>query len=262
MRLVFAFFIIIILSTTAYAEQNVQQIAYEREWDQGVVVVVYGTQYGTGWWVSPNHVVTAAHVVDFNNDVEVQIIKGKVLQGRVVAISRDDDLAVIEVQDAGRVRKHVFPLADDLPLKTSIIYVIGYPAELLELSGSLEEMSQRPRVLLTHLSWTANGLIEIGGKTDAGNSGGPVLDYDGNVVGVVVFAKKGKAATLYFAVDTSRIQAFLRDAGIPYEVRPAANAVAEQVFFTTSRNNMLLLGLLGITALVVTTFVIRGGTRA
>jgi len=103
-----------------------------------------------------------------------------------------------------------------MPQPTSTIYIIGYPFELLQVLGDLRTLSENPRVLESRLTWSASGLIELGGITDAGNSGGPVLDYYGNVIGVVSFALRGEAGTLYFATSAGNLKALCDRYSIAY----------------------------------------------
>lgn len=206
-----------LLIAPAHADGNNTNLAFSQDWLKGTVIVLYGSQYGTGFWINPNHIATAAHVVSYNPAATVTVLRGAIeAQGNVVALDRETDVAVINVQNAGVFDKHVFPLARSMPPPTSTIYVIGYPAELYQIMGSLQVLSEHPRVLESSLTWSANGLIELGGITDAGNSGGPVVDYSGNVVGLVSFALRGTAGTLYFATSAGNLKQLLEEHGIPY----------------------------------------------
>ena len=213
------FIIIIMNSFLVYAETDTttRPLSFSESWLRGTVIVLYGNQYGTGFWINPTHIATAAHVVSFNPNAVVTIIRGSIqTQGRVVALDRETDIAVIYVSNADRFNKHIFPIARSMPSPTSTIYVIGYPAELYQVLGSLEALSENPRVLESSLTWAANGLIELGGIVDAGNSGGPVLDYSGNVIGIVSFALRGEAGTLYFATSAGNLKQLLQQHNIAY----------------------------------------------
>jgi len=224
--LLFIFSMLMLVMPVAYAANTTTtnnaipaELTFHEDWLNGVVVIAYENQYGTGFWINPTHVATAAHVVGFNGNASVEVIRGSVRSsGRVVALDRETDVAIIYVQNAAAFdNKHVFPIARSMPEPTSTIYVIGYPSELLQLLGSLEALSEHPRVLESSLTWSANGLIELGGITDAGNSGGPVVDYSGNVIGVVSFALRGPAGTLYFASSAGNLKQLCEEHNIAYE---------------------------------------------
>lgn len=200
-------FLLLLFFMITPASCDEQRLVFTQSWLKGVVIIVYGNQYGTGFWINPTHVATAAHVVSYDSNARVTIIRGnKQSQGQVVALDRSSDVAIVFVNNADQFDKHVFPIARSMPQQTSVIYVIGYPHELYQILGSLEELSENPRVLESRLTWTASGLIELGGITDAGNSGGPVLDYSGNVIGIVSFALRGEAGTLYFATSAGNLK--------------------------------------------------------
>lgn len=217
-------FTLVLFSPVSFAETTTTtptpvELRFHQDWLNGVVIVAYQNQYGTGFWINPTHIATAAHVVGFDSHAVVQVIRGSVTStGQVVALDRQTDIAVIYVQNAAAFRnKHIFPIARSMPEPTSTIYVIGYPAELLQILGNLQTLSENPRVLESSLTWSANGLIELGGITDAGNSGGPVVDYSGNVIGVVSFAMRGEAGTLYFASSAGNLKQLCEQYNIAYE---------------------------------------------
>ena len=206
--IIFAVIAVPTISPTVFAEENKKIPLDADEWAKGVVVVVYGSQYGTGFWINPSHIATAAHVVGYNPHAQVSVIRGEAsAQGIVVALDSNADVAVIQVSNADRFSdKYIFKIARNLPEVGSTIYVIGYPSELLQIMGSIESMSENPRVLRSSLTWAASGLLELGGITDAGNSGGPVVDSNGNVIGLVSFALVGEAGTLYFATSAGNLK--------------------------------------------------------
>ncbi len=267
-------FLIMIITAPALAQTNgssnstttTQRLyGFDEDWLKSTVVVVYQSQYGTGWWVNPSYIVTAAHVVNYQSNVAVTIVRGSIrLSGTVVAADQQRDVAVIQVANSDKIAKHVLRLARQLPDYGETIYTIGYPSELLQIMGSVEKMSENPRVLSSALTWRDpySHIFEIGGITDAGNSGGPVLDSSGNVIGLVSFALEGKAGTLYFASDVENIKAVLSQAGVSYELgssgllpdmnsNPAlAGAVAGAVTNVVTDTIIILVGV-GLGAAVV-----------
>ena len=104
--------LLLLAPLTALAD-NTLPLAARREWAHGVVIVFYEGAYGTGWWINPTHVVTAAHVVDNNPDAVVWVIRGDAeSRGRVVALDVEHDIAIIRVERPDVFRdKYVFRLA-------------------------------------------------------------------------------------------------------------------------------------------------------
>ena len=184
-------------------------------WADGVVVVICGNSYGTGWWVSDLHVVTAAHVVGSYDSCTV--LRGGVeSKASVIASNQSLDAAVLAVSDPSKFsNKHVFRLRPDGPTIGEDAYVIGYPAELLQIYGSVSEMSTNPRIFYFKVPWYDGsiGLLEIG-YTDKGNSGGPVVDSNGNAIGLVSFALKTGVQYLFFATSSEKLVVWLQDNNI------------------------------------------------
>ena len=136
------------------AQQTQKLYGFDENWLKSTVVVVFGSQYGTGWWVNNQYVVTAAHVVNYQSGVQVTIVRGNMkLPGTVVAADSSLDVAVIYVTDASLMDKTVLRLARKVPDYGSTIFVIGYPYELLQITGSIESMSSNPRVLQSSITW-------------------------------------------------------------------------------------------------------------
>ncbi len=179
-----------------------------------VVVVLNGSGYGTGWWADSRHVVTAEHVVKGLDTVTV--MRGDWRSAaRVVYSDPTTDVAVLLVESPP-------PWAEGLPLARRVqvgqsIAVVGYPIEVYYQTGqSLEKMSTAPRMAFGHIAWIApdKSIAEIDVPTDAGNSGGPVVDEDGAVVGIVSHALMGVASTGYYITTSDAVRDALVRAGV------------------------------------------------
>jgi len=211
----------LLLLPAAHAwDQDATRLAYSLQWDKGVVIVLNhrDREYGTGWFIDPRYVVTAKHVVgDAAND-QIEIVKGDFrTHARVVAIDSQHDIAILELDQPYR-DAHVFPLKAR-PEKGETIYVIGFPYELAILQGyDWKRISMNPRAAAGTASWYDQHrmLIEIGTYTDAGNSGGPVVDENGNAIGLITFALEGRAATLYFATSAEKVIELCQRYNIPF----------------------------------------------
>jgi S1-C subfamily serine protease len=164
----------------------------------GVVVIRAGQITASGAIVSPNgYILTAAHAVSGVNEVGVVLKNGLELTASVVRIDTIQDVALIKIPGEGH---HALGLNfGDAAKIGSELYAIGAPAGE-KLSSSV-----------TH--GVVSGYREIGGQkfiqTDAsispGNSGGPLLDKSGKVIGVVSWkiARPGfEGLSFGVAVDT------------------------------------------------------------
>ncbi len=239
--------ILLIIALVASAGAEAEEL-YSSMWDKGVVIVLYGTQYGTGWWVDRYYVVTAAHVVNFQSNVKVTLIHGDYQAiGYVVNIDSLHDIAVIRAEKAPAIQ-YVWSLSARDPEKGERIFVIGYPYELYKITGDLQKMSANPRVAEGIVAWgyPDRQLFEFQASTDQGNSGGPIVDAQGNVVGLVSFALQGTAANMYYGTSVSAIKALLQRAGVNYRVGLSS-------FVSSSTRESLILPAVigGLAALVV-----------
>jgi len=134
--------------------------------------------FGSGSMISPDGLVlTAAHVVRDAGSVEIKLISGQVLPAKVVRLHKGEDVALLYASvpsDADCI-----PLRAEAPQVGEEIYAIGSPASK-ELAFTLTR-------------GIVSGTREIEGvrylQTDAsvnpGNSGGPLIDGQGQVLGVV-----------------------------------------------------------------------------
>jgi 2-alkenal reductase len=166
---------------------------YERV-NPGVVSIqtlsVAGGGLGSGFvFDKEGHVVTNYHVVEDATELEVDFPSGFKARGTVIGRDIDSDLAVIKV-DAPE--EYLFPLpianSDDLMIGQTVI-AIGNP---FNLSGTmtLGIVSAKSRTLSSFRISESGGFFSAGDliQTDAainpGNSGGPLLNLNGEVVGV------------------------------------------------------------------------------
>ena len=141
-------------------------------------------QEGTGWVVAPERVVTNAHVVAGVDAPRVQVTgTGDLLAGEVVLFDPARDLAVVAVPG---LAAPPLPLGDDLGRGDDAV-VVGFP-----LNGSYSAAPARVRQVLDARGEDIYGrqtvvreVYSLFTRVQPGNSGGPVLDPSGPVVGVV-----------------------------------------------------------------------------
>ena len=133
---------------------------------------------GTGFLIDENHIVTVAHVVDEAQEI-IASVDDEIAIAEVVAIDRDRDLALLRTDIP--FGSYYFSLGDFDYRTGDQITVIGFPLGLdLSLTvGTIsnEEVSFDFLPLLT--------FMQIDAPANPGNSGGPVLNADGEVIGII-----------------------------------------------------------------------------
>lgn len=174
---------------------------------------------GTGFYVSPEgFAVTNAHVVEGCSTVQVSSALSKPLIASIVARDTANDLALIKT-DAKPNASASF--------RTGVrvgesIWAFGFPfSGLLATGGNFTSGNVSAVAGLRD----DTKYLQITAAVQAGNSGGPILDQDGNVVGVVVAklnvievaeVTNDIAQNVNFAIKTSVLLNFLESSGVRY----------------------------------------------
>jgi len=188
----------------------------------------YFVGHGSGVVVAPGRVLTNAHVVELTRN-EPNIVIGiipaegtKSYGGRVVAYSPGNDLALIAFDPNANLPVATFYLG--VPQDGQDVTAIGYPGSVDRAQGmSLQDIIHPMSPVRT------NGTVSTGraskqfdtilhtAQLASGNSGGPLTDACGRVLGVNSFSTVsdgGNDAGYYFAVSDREIANFLRLAGV------------------------------------------------
>ncbi|MCH2546220.1 MAG: serine protease [Alphaproteobacteria bacterium] len=138
---------------------------------------------GTGFFVSNSgHVITNHHVVEGCKEV---VLQGAVPRsmGKVVAVDKDYDLALIKAKDRPRrIATIRHPDASKLRMNEPLL-VMGYP---LDSFKTAQYQIEEARIVGLKGPTEEPHWIQFSDSAQHGNSGGPLLDSSGNVAGVVV----------------------------------------------------------------------------
>lgn len=181
--------------------QNTVGSIYERVLPS-VVTIMTESGHGSGFFVTENTVVTNFHVVSGENVVRILLQDKREILGRVKNFDPNLDLALIEVLAEQGPR--ALPLSAAPPSVGEHVLAIGAPL-LVELEGTLTDG------LVSALRNTENGvLIQTNAALNPGNSGGPLLNMRGEVVGIntLKLVKEGVEG-LGFAVSAEEVKRLL-----------------------------------------------------
>ena len=178
--------------------------------------------HGSGVVVAPDKIVTNAHVVSdaqFDESVSFVIIPSegsKSYEATLIAVSADKDLALLKLGSGAQLIPasiYTGVVGDGVD-----VFAIGYPANVdvaLELSEDDKLLPQMPvktrgNISAGRSSKSVDSLLHTA-PIAPGNSGGPLVDACGRVVGINSFGSvaQGGGAEFYFAVSTRELSAFL-----------------------------------------------------
>ena len=156
---------------------------------------------GSGFFTDePGLIITNAHVVQMLDPesrkptkIEVTILSGtaksRTLVAKVVGIDRGSDIALVRVEDKDLPAPLKFGTTKGL-LETQNLFVFGFPfGQQLgkEITVSKSSVSSLRKIGESVMS------VQLDGGLNPGNSGGPVVDGLGNVIGVAVSGVRGTA---------------------------------------------------------------------
>jgi serine protease Do len=187
------------LHVQSLASPKVGQVAYKAKTSSSL---------GSGALVSSEgRILTAAHVVDKATAIEVQFADGTITTGHVVWVEPLIDLAMIQ---AGEVPSSAKPLtlakANDYQIGEQIV-VIGAPFGVSHslsvgyLSGIRDGSAIPGRKLVPRL-------LQTDASINQGNSGGPMFNLNGEIVGIVshILSKSGGSNGLGFVISVDTIR--------------------------------------------------------
>ncbi len=174
---------------------------------------------GSGVIVSTDgYILTAQHVVEGATSVSVTLEDGSTHNATVVATSSTADVALIKISATGLTAA---PLAPQSAVAVGdAVLVLGNPLGQYADSVSMGIISGTDRSIqvadmATQTEVTRSGLIQTDAAVNEGNSGGPLMDTQGRVLGLVT-AIATNASGLGFATPVTAALSILERAGVNY----------------------------------------------
>lgn len=190
--------------------------------------------HGSGVVVAQGLIITNAHVVDTMREDGTRVLivppegnKGYV--GTVIAASPRQDLALVQVKGG------TLPVATLSPQTVpdgAEVFAVGYPGnvDMAQGLGALDMIMPQPPVKTQGTSSAgreSRGIDTVlhNAAIAGGNSGGPLLDGCGRVVGINSFStinSNGSDAGFFFAVSIREVLSFLRDNAVKAQIASLA----------------------------------------
>jgi tetratricopeptide (TPR) repeat protein len=220
---------LILLSTIAVRAQSHESLPelIRRVKPAVVAVITYDAKgeiqmTGSGFFIRPGQVLTNLHVIDGADHAQVRTLDGK---GRTYAVdgitSLDDegDLAVLKVA-APPDRSRALEVANSLPEEGEDVFVIGNP---LRLEGSVSNGIVSAVREVPNLG----EIIQITAPISHGNSGSPLMNMKGQVVGIITM-KVTNGQNINLALGASRLKRLREDKLLTFNDLAARNKTGPQ----------------------------------
>ena len=181
---------------------------------------------GTGWALGSGYLVTNNHVIDGAKTITIKGIGGNLNTGysaEVVATDKVNDIAILRITDSRfsgfeaipySVTTRMVDVGDD-------VFVLGYP--LTQNLG--KEIKLTNGIISSHTGYQGDvSTYQITAPIQPGNSGGPMFDSRGNVIGIVV-AGVPNAENVGYAIKTSYLKTLIESTGLTVKL-PTNNTIS------------------------------------
>jgi S1-C subfamily serine protease len=169
---------------------------------------------GTGFVIdSSGHIVTNDHVVDGASLIEVNFLDGTIVKGEVVGLDPDSDLAVIKVDlPSERLIPAALGDSDGLFIGQATL-AIGSPfgRNWTLTSGIISALDRT--ISGQSGSFSVGSVIQTDAAINPGNSGGPLLNLQGEVIGVnsQIASESGSNSGIGFAIPSNLVKRVAAD---------------------------------------------------
>ncbi len=194
--------------------------------NQTTVMILSGDGTGSGFFVTPDIIVTNRHVVANDSDGKVGIVGkalGTLYSGQVIAATKSH---AIGQADFALVKISNYKSQTILPITTQVqelqpIIAAGFPGQFLGRDNNFKRLLSGDLAAMPSIVFSKGEVMslpqDIGGtntiahsaEISPGNSGGPLIDNCGRVVGVNTFGA-GSGGGAKYALSTKHLLEFLR----------------------------------------------------
>lgn len=170
---------------------------------KGTAIACGVNQTGSGFVAADNRIITNAHVVSGISEPVVETLDGVALPADVVYFDAEKDLAVLAVED---LSEEPLDVGDPLDTGDQAVFM-GYPAGGPFAAEPATVQSMR-NVSVQNIYGSDPALMQVyqlAANVQQGNSGGPLLTEDGDLIGVI-FARAKDGLSVGYAIGMDEVQ--------------------------------------------------------
>ncbi len=169
---------------------------------------------GSAFFISKNgYLITNNHVVEGCKKITL-MFNGIETSANLIANDNINDLALLKTSEEIDL---FYSLSNDDPKLLDNVIIAGYP-----LGKSVSESIKTSKGSVTSLAGYGNNYsnFQIDAALNQGNSGGPILNESGNVIGVAVanFGKQVGVESFNFGIKSSTLKAFISSNNVQFEI--------------------------------------------
>lgn len=174
---------------------------------------------GSGFAIADGYIATNYHVVNGAKTIRIKGVNGdmeEAYKGFVVASDKEHDLSIVKIVDKDfegfesipyKIGKTMVDVGDD-------IFVLGYP--MTQTMG--EEVKLTNGVISAASGYKGDAsMYQISAAVQSGNSGGPLFNEDGAVIGIVC-AKHAGAENANYAVKVSYLYSLITSSNLGIDI--------------------------------------------
>ena len=180
---------------------------------RSVVHIIGRAGSGSGFVVdSAGYILTNEHVVEGQTEVTVILDSGMRTFGRVAVQDASRDMALVKID---RGRQPALPLASSVRIGQDVV-ALGYPFG----TSGLENLTISTGVISAIQSFDGISYVQTDAAVNSGNSGGPLLNMDGRVVGMNTSGipksiSEGLNFAIQYSVLSERLKVLVAEANAP-----------------------------------------------
>lgn len=183
---------------------------------------------GSGFAIADGYVATNYHVVNGAKSINIKGVNGdteETYKGYVVATDREHDLAILRIVDKKFEGFDAIPycIGKTVPEVGDDVFVLGYP----KTNTMGQEVKLTDGIISAESGFKGDAsMYQISVPVQSGNSGGPLFDNEGNVIGIVC-AKHADAENANYAIKVSYLFSLVNSSGIGIKM-PDKNSVSSK----------------------------------
>jgi S1-C subfamily serine protease len=175
--------------------------------------VVQGKEMGSGFIINPDgQILTNNHVISGSSQVEVTLPDQSRYKAQILMRDKRNDLALIKIEPKKKLTFLNLGDSDRLQVGQKVL-AIGNPFGFLQGTLTVGVVSSLSRTIQNENGTELEGVIQTDAAINSGNSGGPLLDSQGSVIGIntAIYGPNGGNVGIGFALPINRVKLWLDD---------------------------------------------------